>query len=149
MKTICALTIGLLALGNMAMSSAEVRYLNSGKVVKGDLPFSEAVNTGKTLYLSGQLGIVPSTQKLAPGGIEAETLQTMDNIKTVVEAHGFSVNDIVKCTAFLADLKEWGAFNGVYKNYFVKGQYPARSAVGVSALALNARVEVECMAEKT
>ncbi|MNY78341.1 putative reactive intermediate deaminase TdcF [compost metagenome] len=58
------------------------------------------------------------------------------------------MKDIVKCTVFLADLKEWGAFNDVYKSYFLNNQYPARSALGVNALALNSRVEVECMAEK-
>ncbi|MNU08196.1 putative reactive intermediate deaminase TdcF [compost metagenome] len=59
------------------------------------------------------------------------------------------MKDIVKCTVFLADLKEWGAFNDVYKSYFINNQFPARSALGVNALALNSRVEVECMAEKS
>ncbi|MNC34154.1 Enamine/imine deaminase [compost metagenome] len=149
MKNVNVFMVGLVAFVSAATASAEPQFLHSGKVVKGEFPFSEAVKVGGTLYLSGQVGIVPSTQKLAPGGIEAESRQTMDNIKTVVEVHGYSMKDIVKCTVFLADLKEWGAFNDVYKSYFINNQFPARSALGVNALALNSRVEVECMAEKS
>ncbi|PYG78418.1 MULTISPECIES: RidA family protein [unclassified Pseudomonas] len=149
MKSIRILTVGMLAILAATTASAETKFLNSGKVVKGDLPFSEAVQVDKVLYLSGQVGLVADTQKLAPGGIEAETRQTMDNIKTVVEAHGYSMGDVVKCTVFLADLKEWPAFNDIYKGYFKPKHYPARSAVQVSGLALGSRVEVECMAVKS
>ncbi|MDH4611588.1 Rid family detoxifying hydrolase [Pseudomonas sp. BN102] len=146
MKNVRAFAVGVCALFSIAAASAETQFLNSGKVLKGEFPFSEAVKVGGMLYLSGQIGIVPSTQKLAPGGIEAESRQAMENIKTVVEAHGYSMKDIVKCTVFLVDLNEWGTFNDVYKSYFVNNQYPARSALGVNALALNSRVEVECVA---
>ena len=61
-------------------------------------------------------------------------------------ANGLSMNDIVKCTVMLADMKEWGAFNEIYKTYFSPGRYPARSAFGSNGLAFNARVEVECLA---
>ncbi|WP_423194559.1 Rid family hydrolase [Cupriavidus sp. H18C2] len=64
--------------------------------------------------LSGQVGLVPGTQKLAPGGIAAESRQTMDNIKAVLEAHGHSLESVAKCTVFLVDLKEWADFNTVY-----------------------------------
>ena len=63
-------------------------------------------------------------------------------------AHGYAVSDVVKCTAMLADMKEWSAFNEVYQTYFQKGRFPARSAFGASGLAFNARVELECMAAK-
>jgi len=125
-----------------------VQFLNSGKVLPTNLPFSEAVRVGNVLYLSGQIGIVPGGMKLAPGGIREEARQTMENIKTsleALEAHGYGVNDLVKCTVMLADISEWGTFNEVYKSFF-SGRYPARSALGANGLALGARVEVECIA---
>ena len=98
-----------------------------------------------TLYLSGQLGIVPETTRLAPGGIRAETRQTMENIKRSLNAHGYSMSDIVKCAVMLVDIDEWGAFNEVYASFFSK-RYPARSVFEVGGLALGARVEIECIA---
>lgn len=108
------------------------------------LPFSSAVQVDNTLYLSGNLGNVPGKNELVPGGIEAETRQTMDNIKTVLETFGSSMDKVVKCTVFLADMQEWPAMNAVYRGYFDKP--PARSALGASGLALDARVEIECIA---
>jgi len=83
--------------------------------------------------------------KLVAGGIENETRQTMENIKTSLEAHGYSLNDLVKCTVMLADISEWTKFNEVYRTYFTD-HFPARSALGANGLALGARVEVECVA---
>ena len=108
------------------------------------LPFSAAVQVDKTLYLSGNLGNRPGTNTLVEGGIEAETRQTMENIKTALEAFGSSLDQVVKCTVFLADMSEWPAMNAVYVEYFDK--LPARSALGANGLALNARVEIECVA---
>ena len=100
---------------------------------------------GNVLYLSGQIGIVPGSMKLAPGGIREEARRTMENIKTSLEAHGYGLNDLVKCTVMLADISELGAFNEVYRSFF-SGRYPARSALGANGLVLGARVEVECIA---
>ncbi len=127
-----------------AVAAESIEYLNSGKVLPKNLPFSEAVRVGNTLYLSGQIGIVPGTMKLVPGGMVEEAKQTMENIKASLEANGYSLNDLVKCTVMLADIAEWGAFNQVYKTYFTS-RYPARSALGANGLALGARVEVECI----
>ena len=120
-------------------------FLNSGKVLPKNLPLSEAVRHGNTLYLSGQVGIVPGSMKLAPGGIKEEAKQTMENIKTSLEAHGYSMANLIKCTVMLADISDWSTFNEIYKTYF-SGNYPARSALGANGLALGARVEVECIA---
>jgi reactive intermediate/imine deaminase len=109
------------------------------------LPFSESVRVGETLYVSGQIGVVPGTLNLVPGGIGPETHRVMDNIKAVVEKHGSSMDRLVKCTVFLADIKEWPAFNEIYRDYF-KANLPARSALAANGLAFNARVEVECIA---
>jgi reactive intermediate/imine deaminase len=124
---------------------AEVEFLNSGAVLPASLPFSEAARVGDMLYLSGQVGIVPGSMRLVEGGIEAEARQTMENIKTVLEAHGCSMRDLVKCTVMLADISEWARFNRVYESFFTR-PYPARSAFGAQGLALNARVEIECIA---
>lgn len=120
-------------------------FLNSNTILPPGFPFSEAVKVGDTLYLSGQVGVIPGTLTLKPGGIQAETRQTMDNIRQTLEAHGYAMKDLVKCTVMLADIAEWEKFNEVYITYFT-GVYPARSAFGSSGLALDARVEVECIA---
>lgn len=128
-----------------AADKPAIEYLNSGKVLPGTLPFSEAVKVGNLLYLSGQLGIMPGSMKLVPGGIKEEARQTMENIKTSLEAHGYRMSDLIKCTVMLADMSEWATFNDVYKTFF-PGHFPARSAFGANGLALGARVEVECIA---
>ncbi len=107
-------------------------------------PFTPAVQVGNLLFLSGTIGTTPQGG-LAPGGIEAETRQTMMNIKDVLEKSGSSMDRVVKCTVFLADMKEWDAMNGVYATFFPDHK-PARSAFGATGLALNARTEIECIA---
>ena len=122
----------------------EVTYLQMPGTEDLGLPFSSAVRVGNTLYLSGNLGNVPGTLELAAGGIDGETRQTLDNIAAVLEQFGSSLDDVVKCTVFLADIKDWPAMNEVYRTYFKNA--PARSALGANGLALNARVEIECIA---
>ena len=129
----------------IAETPPAIEFLNSGKVTPTTLPFSEAVRVGNTLYLSGQIGILPGTLNLAAGGIQAEARQTLENIKTTLETHGYTMRDVVKCTVMLADIAEWATFNEVYKAYFAP-PYPARSALGANGLAMGARVEVECLA---
>lgn len=129
----------------LAEQPGAIKFLNSGRVLPTNLPFSEAVRVGNLLYLSGQIGIAPGSMKLVSGGLKEEARQTMENIKTSLEAHGYGLNDLVKCTVMLADISEWATFNEVYKSFF-SGRYPARSALGVNGLALGARVEVECIA---
>ena len=109
------------------------------------LPFSDAVRVGDTLYLSGQLGHRPGALELVPGGIRAEARQALSNMQAVLEASGSSLAHVVQCTIFLADMSEWPAFNEVYLEFF-RDALPARSALGASGLALNARVELECIA---
>ena len=120
-------------------------FLNSGKVLPATLPFSEAVRVGNTLYLSGQIGITPGTMTLVSGGLEVEARQTMENIRTTLATHGYTMSDVVKCTVMLANMTDWPAFNAVYQTFFTP-PYPARSALGANGLALGARVEVECIA---
>ena len=130
-----------------AIGAHAAEFLNSGKVLPTNLPFSEAVKVGNTLYLSGQIGLIPGSMKLAPGGMKEEARQTIENIRTTLAAHGYGMKEVVKCTVMLADIGEWAAFNEVYKTFFAP-PYPARSALGANGLALGARVEVECIAAK-
>jgi reactive intermediate/imine deaminase len=108
------------------------------------LPFSDAVRVGDILYLSGQIGIGPDGK--LPDGIEGQTKQAMDNIGAVLKRAGLTYADVFHCTAFLADMKDWPAFNKVYVPYFPEGKMPARSAFGANGLALGALLEIECQA---
>jgi 2-iminobutanoate/2-iminopropanoate deaminase len=133
-----------IALAAHAKDTESPEFLNSGKLAS-NLPFSEAVRIDNLLLLSGQIGAVPGTSKLVPGGMKEEARQVMTNIKSILEAHGYSMSDLVKCTVMLADMSQWAAFNEVYRTFFDK-RFPARSAFGANGLALGAQVEVECIA---
>lgn len=143
------ITMGLLLAATLSFSPAV--FADGPKVlyyaIPGDtqLPFSDAVRVGNMLYLSGQLGFDQETSRLVEGGITAETRQTMENIKASLEKYGSSMAEVVKCTVFMADIKEWADMNKVYVSYF-PANLPARSALGSSGLALGARTEIECIA---
>jgi reactive intermediate/imine deaminase len=128
-----------------AAERPRVEHLDSGKVLPPGLPFSEAVRVGDLVLLSGQIGIVPGKLELVAGGIEAETRQTLENIRATLAAHGLALADVVRCTVMLADIADWPKFNEIYTSYF-SPPYPARSALGANGLAFGARVEIECTA---
>ncbi len=107
------------------------------------LPFSAAVRTGAVLYLSGQLGIEPGNNKLVEGGIAAETRQALENIEAVLFDAGSSKEKLVRCEVFLSD---FSAMNDAYKAFFGSGPYPARTAVAVAGMALNAKIEIQATA---
>jgi len=123
-----------------------LQFIRSRGSVDAKLPFSDAVRAGDVLYLSGNLGNEPGTMRLVSGGLEAETRQMFQNIARALEQNGLSFDDVFKCLVMLADIKDWPAFNKLYLEYFKPERLPARSAFGASALALGARVEMECCA---
>lgn len=135
----------LLFLSCQPPQSTEVTYSTSEKFKTMNLPFSEAVIVGNTIYLSGQIGNIPGQLSVVEGGIKNEAKQAMENIKTVLENNGSSMENVIKCTVMLADINEWASFNEEYVKYF-PGDKPARSAFATNGLALNARVEIECIA---
>ena len=126
-----------------AADAPKAEFLNSKEALARNRPFSEAVRAGDYMFLSGQLG--DSEGKLVSGGLVPEARQALQNIKSVLERNHASLADVVKCTVFLADIAEWPAFNEVYKEVF-KQPFPARSALAANGLALNGRVEIECIA---
>ena len=152
MKTILlsALFLGAAALLHSqekpaADPSSAPRYYPMASTGGAPLPFSEAVQLGDTLYVSGQVGNMPGTLTLASGGLEPESRRALENIKAILERHGTSMDHVVKCTVYLVDIKDWPAFNAVYREFF-KVNLPARSALATGGLAIGAKVEVECIA---
>jgi 2-iminobutanoate/2-iminopropanoate deaminase len=126
-------------------SAIELEYHPPAGDADRRYPFSEAVRVGELLFLSGMLGVQPGESRVVPGGIQPETRQTLENIRTTVLRHGGSMERIAKCTVFLADVAEWSAMNQVYVEFFPVNR-PARTALGVGGLPLGARVEIECIA---
>jgi 2-iminobutanoate/2-iminopropanoate deaminase len=126
-----------------SIQAAEIARYDDGPLA-GKGPFSDSARVGDLLFLAGQIG-EDKDGNLVPGGIKGEAEQMMLNIKAALGRRGLAMEHVVKCTVFLADIAEWGAFNEVYKKHFSR-PYPARSALGASGLAANARVEMECIA---
>jgi reactive intermediate/imine deaminase len=121
----------------------DLAFDRAPETAAADLPFSDAVRAGDLVFVSGQLGTRDG--KLVPGGIEAETAQTLENIRAILERNGSGLDRVVKCTVFLADMSEWPRMNGVYRRYFPE-RLPARSAFAAAGLAFGARIELECIA---
>lgn len=109
-------------------------------------PYSQAVEAGGTLYISGQLPIDPAT-KAMPDGVKAQTQQSLKNIAAILEAAGYTKNDVVKSTVLLKDIADFGAMNEVYAGFYTENP-PARVAYEVAALPMGALVEIETIAVK-
>ena len=110
-------------------------------------PYSTATISGGTVYLSGVLGIVPETGKLAEGGVEAQAHQVLDNMRAILSELGCTMDDVLKTTVFMKDLGSFAAFNQVYAEYF-PANCPARSCVEVARLPMDALVEVEAVVSR-
>ena len=108
-------------------------------------PYSHAVASGGTVYLSGQVPLVPETGMLAEGGIEEQARQMFSNIEAVLRSAGMTFDNVVKTTVFMTDLADFNTFNAIYAEYFPENP-PARSCVQVAALPKGALVEAECIA---
>ncbi len=109
--------------------------------------YSQAIQFGNSLYLSGQIGLIPETRELAGSDLESQTHQTLKNIKAVLEAAGYAMSDVVKAQVFLNDMDDYGAFNDIYTTYFTEDP-PARAVVEVSRIPLDAKVEIMVTAIK-
>ena len=127
--------------------SQNIERINSPEHLEKNHPFSEATIVNGVIYLSGEIGTLPNG-KLIEGGITAETRQILTNIKSTLNRMGSSMDDVFKCTCMLSDISEWGEMSAEYVKHFNKDKLPARSAFAGSGLALNAKLEIECMALK-
>lgn len=110
-------------------------------------PYSQAIEAGNTVYVSGQLPINPATGEFAEGGMAELTRQSLTNIKNILAEVGLTMENVVKTSVFLADMADFAEMNAAYAEFFT-GVAPARSTVAVKTLPKNARVEIECIAVK-
>jgi enamine deaminase RidA (YjgF/YER057c/UK114 family) len=146
MKLIAAIATGILMTASAAdaQTPAATEQVGSPALNGQPLPFSDAIRVGDVLYLSGQIGIGPDGK--LPAGIEAQTRQALNNIGAILTREGVGYGNIFHCTAMLADMKLWPAFNKTYLEIFNEPPLPTRSAFGANGLALGALVEIECQA---
>jgi reactive intermediate/imine deaminase len=118
--------------------------VHSDKAPQAIGPYSQAVKVGDTVYLSGQIPLVPETMELVEGEMEVQVRRVFDNLSAVAEAAGGSLADVVKLNIFLTDLAHFPLVNEVMKTYF-REPYPARAAIGVAALPKGAQVEMDAV----
>ncbi|CAG5131806.1 unnamed protein product [Candidula unifasciata] len=121
------------------------KVIQTSKGSKNIGPFSQAIQVNDTLYISGQIGAVPETMELVPGGAVAEVDQVLKNIGAILEAAGTSYDKVVKATVLLKDMNDFTAVNEVYGKYFTNRR-PARVCYQVAALPKGANVEIEAVA---
>ncbi len=145
-NTFIFLILGILVLSSCNTESSNVVFHKTHEPKKANAPFSDIVEVGNLFFLSGQIGMDHTTRKLVDGGIKAETKQTLENIKAVLEQHHMDMGDVVKCTVVLSDIEDFSAFNEIYKTYFP--QKPARTTFAAKGLAVGAKIEIECIAAK-
>ncbi|WP_282607458.1 RidA family protein [Pelagibius sp. Alg239-R121] len=110
-----------------------------------EVPFASAVRVKDTVYVSGQIGHRPGEMRLVDGGFEAEATQAMDYMRESLEIAGSSLERVIKCTVYFADIKDFRSFSAIYRRYF-PNHLPARSGMEVQGLALGAQIEIECIA---
>ena len=108
-------------------------------------PYSQGVVVNGVLYVSGQIPLVPATGQLVDGDTRAQALRVMENLKGIIEAAGYALADVVRCTVFLADINDFATVNEVYGSYFAASP-PARTTVQAGALPRGARVEIDAIA---
>ena len=109
-------------------------------------PYNQAIIYGSLVYTSGQIAIDPATNILVDGDITIQTHQVFKNVKAVLEAANSSLDNVLRCNVYLADMNDFSTMNDIYKTYFAEGNYPARSAVEVSGLPKGALIEIETIA---
>ena len=110
-------------------------------------PYSQAIQVGNFVYISGQIPIDPATGAFPEGGIQAQARQSLNNIRAILEEAGLNMNNVVKTTVFLADMNDFAEVNSIYAEFFT-APYPARSAVAVKSLPKGALIEIEVVAYK-
>ncbi len=136
--------LSLLVINSCEHQSATVNFIKSHEPKRQNTPFSDVVIVDNMLFLSGQIGRDHSKSELVEGGIQAQTRQTIENIKAVLEHNQSDLSHVVKCTVILSDIQDFDAFNEIYKQYFPNK--PARTTFAASGLAAGALIEIEVVA---
>ena len=126
------------------VTEAKIEFLESKIERRKSAPYSDAVRIGDILFLTGQVGFNNDSLKLAHGGIKAETIQALENIKAVLETNGSDLEHVAKCTVILTDMNDFSAFNEVFRQYFPKNK-PARTTF-VADLVIDAKIEIDVIA---
>jgi 2-iminobutanoate/2-iminopropanoate deaminase len=121
-----------------------ITFHESHEEKKRSAPYSDAVEAGNLFFLAGQIGMDHTTRTMVTPGIESETEQAIKNIRAVLEYHGLTLDNVVKCTVILSTMDDFSAFNEVYSKYFTKK--PARTTFAASGLARNAKIEIDVIA---
>ncbi|MEW5313965.1 MAG: hypothetical protein WDW38_005495 [Sanguina aurantia] len=127
------------------MASSFKQVISTDKAPAALGPYSQAIKAGNTLYVSGQLGLVPGTKEFAAGGVEGQTEQALKNMGAILEAAGGSYSSVVKTTILLADMADFGKVNAVYATFFTELP-PARATFAVKELPMQGLVEIEAIA---
>ncbi len=136
------LTVILILFVLTACSSSDTRKIISSPDAPAAIgPYSQAVRTGDTLYLSGQLGLDPVTGKLAGDDFETQARQALKNQKAVLESAGYTLKDVVQCQVFVSDMNNYPSFNKIYKEYFTE-DFPARAVLEVSSIPADGLIEI-------
>ncbi len=120
------------------------RIIHTDQAPKAIGPYSQAVQAGDTIYLSGQIPLDPATGELVTGGFEAEARRVFENLSAVADAAGSRLADAVRVTIYLTDLGQFAVVNSVMAEYF-NAPFPARVTIGVAALPRGAQVEIDCI----
>jgi 2-iminobutanoate/2-iminopropanoate deaminase len=118
-------------------------YMTEAKVIG---PYSPAVKAGQLLFVSGQIGIDPSTTELVSDDVGVQTHQALSNLGHILRMSGYDSSEVVQCTVYLKDMKDFAKMNLIYGGYFTEGRYPARTTVEVAHLPKGAKVEVAAVA---
>jgi reactive intermediate/imine deaminase len=140
--------LGVSFLSASTAARAEVERINVDEL--GRLPaFSHAtVASGQLVFIAGTLGTRPGAREVVPGGVGAQTRQVLENIGRILAAAGTSPSEVLKCTVYLVDMTRFGEMNEAWMSFFGE-RPPARATIGVAVLALDAAVEIECVAQRT
>ena len=143
----CGLLIGALLAVILLPQQVHPRAVYSENAPAPIGPYSQAVQVGDFVFLSGQIGIDPVTGNLTGSSVEGQTTQVMENLKEVLKASGLSFKDVVQTRIYLTNMNDWTAVNGIYAVSF-NNTYPARAAVQVAGLPKGAKVEIEMVAQE-
>ncbi|MCK5759677.1 MAG: RidA family protein [Candidatus Delongbacteria bacterium] len=123
------------------------RVIHTNHAPKAIGPYNQAIEVNDTLYVAGQIGMIPENGVIVEGGIKSQTKRTLENIRAILNEAGYTFENIVKCTCFLTDFNDYKDFNEAYGEFFPVDA-PARSTFGISALPLGVKIKIDCVAMK-